>query len=210
VIGVDYGRDRLFYTDNETIREWMRRVTFKPGVLLRVREQSNLRDIRPNTGFRLLSRATLDVWADAQAERSWETQVEQLLSVSGGRHGSAGVVAGLLWQNTGGVTNLDTFLPRGLDDRALGDGVFVKYAVNYLFPLAFIDDGLVILPIFLRSLYLYGFAETVVPAEAVRFRIDSVGLSVGLQARIFYAFDFDIRIGAAWLPAESEFRAVYR
>jgi len=183
------------------------------------RLQQNPRDLIPNSGFVVSTRGTFDLWTDA---RGVETGAEQgalgiatvylpwLSRWNTGIQLSAGVVS----QRRGTEFGLSTFLPRGTDGTRLPTGSFVRWKADVVQPLWFVDDGSVLLPVYLKALYGYGFASTLSRAEnafAQRVpRQSAVGGGLGIRLRLFSLLDLDLRFGAAYRPTQGDVVAVYR
>jgi hypothetical protein len=127
-----------------------------------------------------------------------------------GTGGSFSLIGSLLWQNQESVYNLDFFLPRGLENTFLGSGSYVKYGADLVQPIAYVDNGLLILPIFVHSIYLYGFAESVKPTGDLSLDFDSVGGGLGVELRVLHALSMDVRFGVAYLPDSGDFETVLR
>ena len=106
--------------------------------------------------------------------------------------------------------NLDFFLPRGLEDTYLASGSYLKFGADVIQPLLYVDNGLIILPVFLKAIYAYGFAESVKSTSSLSFDFDSVGGGIGFQLRVLHAFNLEMRFGAAYLPDSGEVDAVFR
>ncbi len=189
------------------------RLTLSTSGYIAHRLQSNHRDLIPNSGRIVRFSTEVDVWSE-QASRSraftgnlsyflpWLKRYNQGLHVSGG----------ILIQNHGAVFNTDRFLPRGREDMALGQGTYFRYGIEYLRPLCYIDNGLVLLPLYLKALYAYGFAETLHRAGEWHqaSRLASAGAGVGIQLKLFLLLDAEIRIGAARQLHDNEWKFVFR
>ena len=197
----------------------IQRATLRPTASVAYRLQQNPRDLIPNSGFVVSTRGTFDLWTDA---RDVETGAEQgalgiaavylpwLSRWNTGVQLSAGVVS----QRRGTEFGLSTFLPRGTDETRLPTGTFVRWKADVVQPLWFIDDGSVLLPVYVKVLYGYGFASTLTRAEnafAQRVsRQSAVGGGLGIRLRLFSLLDLDLRFGAAYRPAQGDVVPVYR
>jgi hypothetical protein len=189
------------------------RVTLNPNVLLGYRLQQNPRDVVPNTGLVLGVDGEFDAWTERgpgsqYAVPGLDVYVPMLRSTNTGvRLGARGLI-----QNRGALLNTSTFAPRGSDIDALRDGTFLQLEAEVTQPLWYIDDGSTLLPVYGKVLSVYGFGETLgrIGEGAWRHRTSSVGAGISLEARIFYRFNVDLRIGAAYRPGANEVQAVYR
>jgi hypothetical protein len=148
----------------------------------------------------LTTQAEVDV-AGPQQVRALQTHLRVYLPLLAHINGSLQLKGGLLAQNEGSVYNLDTFVPRGYEDRFIGAGTFLTYGLEYTQPLWYIDDGFVLLPLYFKVLFAYGFAEALHPAQDTpgTRRYSSAGAGAGVQLRVFYALNLELRLGAAYL-----------
>lgn len=207
-------QERLFGPSGETLAPFQNRFRLTPSAFLAYRLQTNRRDLTPNTGTILAVTASLDAWRENGVPRRGAiTQLTQYLPLSLRRHTGVRLQAGLLTQNQGAIYNLDRFLPRGHQDAFLGEGSFLQLNLEVLQPLWYIDDGFVLLPLFFKALYAYGFAETLLPVDGREqpwSRLSAVGGGLGMQFRFFYIFDFDLRLGASYLVEANRWETTYR
>ena len=200
--------------DGQPLGSFRSRFRLTPAALLAYRLQANRRDLMPNTGTILSSSASLDLWQEGGGQRRGViTQLAQYFSLSLRRHTGVRLQAGLLTQNQGSIYNLDRFLPRGYENRFLGRGTFLRLNLEMLQPLWYIDNGFVILPVYFKALYAYGFAETFFPLDdrdRTWSRFSTAGAGLGMHLRVFYLFDFDLRFGLSYLLEEQRWKPTYR
>ncbi|MFQ5571890.1 MAG: hypothetical protein ACE5G0_19600, partial [Rhodothermales bacterium] len=205
--------ERLFGPGGETVRPFRGRARLTPSAFLAYRLQANPRDLIPNTGTVLSATSSIDIWREVgPRRRALLTRLSQYLPVSLRRHTGVRLQAGLLTQNRGAIFNLDHFLPRGYEDEFLGTGTFARLGLDIVQPVWYIDNGFLILPFYFKALYVYGFSETVFPVkgQARRTRFSAVGAGLGLQWRLFYQLNFDVRIGASYLVEEQRWVTIFR
>ena len=187
--------------------------------LVAYRLQQNPRDLIPNSGFVVSTRGTFDLWTDA---RGVETGAEQgALGIAtcisrGSRAGIPASSSARVWCRSG-VGRSSGSAPScraGPTGRRLPTGTFVRWKADVVQPLWFVDDGSVLLPVYLKALYGYGFASTLSRAEnafAQRVpRQSAVGGGLGIRLRLFSLLDLDLRFGAAYRPTQGDVVAVYR
>ncbi len=206
-------QERFFDREGQTLRAFRSRVRLTPAAVLAYRLQANPRDLIPNTGTVLSAAASVDAWREAGAERrALLARLSQYVPLSLRRHTGLRLQAGLLTQNRSDVFNLDLFLPRGYEDAFLDAGTFARLNLETVQPLWFIDDGLMLLPLYFKALYAYGFAETLFPVEGPlrSKRFSAAGAGLGLQLRFFYLLNFDLRLGATYLFEERRWKTTYR
>ena len=200
--------------DGQSLGSFRGRFRLTPAALLAYRLQANRRDLMPNTGTVLSSSASLDLWQEGgERQRGTITQLSRYLSLSLRRHTGMRLQAGLLTQNRGSIYNLDRFLPRGFENEFLGRGTYLRLNLEMIQPLWYIDNGLIILPVYFKALYAYGFADTLFPIDdrdRAWTRFSSTGAGLGLQLRFFYLFDFDLRLAASYLLEEQRWEETFR
>ncbi len=220
----EYEEERFFGSDGQTLPlrgrdgeplgSYRSRFRLTPNAFLAYRLQTNRRDLMPNTGTVLSSSASLDLWQEGGGRRRGViTQLTQYVPLSLRRHTGVRLQAGLLAQNQGSIYNLDRFLPRGYENEFLDRGTFLRLNLELQQPLWYIDNGFVILPLYFKALYAYGFAETLLPLddrERLWSRFSSTGAGLGMQLRFFYLFDFDLRLGLTYLLEEQRWKPTYR
>ena len=184
---------------------FQRRASLSPGAILASRLQKNVRDMLPNTGTVVAMSSALDLFADGGGRRrAMMVSLSRYASLSLRRHSAVRLQAELLAQSRGSVIDLDRYLPRGYEETYLGQGAFLRWDLELLQPLWFIDNGFALAPLYFKALYAYGFAQTLHPVGARHpwERLSSTGAGIGLQLRVFYYLDFDVRLGASYLIEE--------
>ena len=210
-----YEQERLFGPDGNTLRDFQNLVRLVPSAVYAHRVQRNLRDLWPNTGTIFSATASAELWREAgmgTRRRAVIAQVSQYLPVSLSHHTGLRLQAGLLSQNRGSIFNLDSFLPRGYEDEFLGEGTFVRLNAEALQPLWFVEDGFVLVPLYVKAFYGYGFAEILFPlnGETRQSQFSTAGAGLGLQFRFFYTLDLDLRVGVSFLMEEGRLETIYR
>ena len=200
--------DRL--QNSAALTQWDDRVTLFPQAAWAYRLQRNTRDLVPNQGLVLRSFAEVDAWTDGVApSRALVTEADLYLPLALRSHTGIRLGAGLITQNRGAVFSLDAFVPRGFEDAVLGSGTFYRLDAEVTQPLWFIDDGWTLVPAYAKALYGYGFAQTLSGVQGGGQR-SSLGAGLGLQFRLFYIFNFDLRVGAAYRVEPGDFEVVNR
>jgi hypothetical protein len=197
----------------------IRRATLSPTASVAYRLQQNPRDLVPNSGLVVSTSGTFDLWTDT---RDVQTGAERgalgiaalylpLLS-----HWNTGIQlsVGVVSQQRGTEFGLSTFLPRGADDSRLPEGTFLRWKAELTQPLLFVDDGGVLLPVYLKALYGFGFASRLTRFEDAlarpQNRLSAVGGGIGARLRLFSLLDLDLRFGAAYRPHQGDVVPVYR
>jgi hypothetical protein len=213
-LDVEYRSTRLV-RDNAPDPAFNRRATLEPSMTIGYRLQQNQRDLIPNTGLLLSAVSTHDVWtADGMGREQGALGVLSgfvpLLSrFNTGIQLSVGVAA----QRQGTEFGLGNFLPRGNEEFTLPDGTFLRWKGEIIQPLRYVDDGAVLLPVYVQALYAYGFGSTLTRTSDVAARnprVSSVGGGLGLRVRFFSIASLDLRAGIAYQIEDGEAVVVYR
>jgi hypothetical protein len=210
---------RVFGGELAEPTDYTSRATVSPSAVLGYRLQQNPRDLVPNTGVVLSLQGEVDTWTSEGAEsRGLVASLDTYLPVLRSIHTGLRLGARMLVQNEASIFNTGSFVPRGygglgasyrVEDR---DDTFLHLEAEVTQPLWYIDDGLTLLPIYAKSLSVYGFGETL---GAVREgpwpqTLSSVGGGLSLELRVFYGFGLDLRIGAAYRPQTGDVVTIYR
>ncbi|NBC16134.1 MAG: hypothetical protein GVY18_02330 [Bacteroidetes bacterium] len=208
-----WSQERLTRRDGSTLRPYRDRWTVAATAGLNYRLQANRRDLLPNTGLTLRSTALVDLQAEGQSRRrAWRSSVGWFVPVALKHPLGLRLGGGLLVQNRSSIYGLDTYLPRGYEDAFLGEGTFARLSLTSVVPLRFVDDGSVVLPVFVHVLYAYGFGERVLPLQGAmpHGHLSSVGVGLGVQLRLYYALELDLRIGVSYAVEERAWRVTFR
>jgi hypothetical protein len=209
-LGGELSRARLFDEDGTALTDFSRRASLTPTAVLGVGLHATRRDLRASSGATIATTSIFDVWGDRSRRKAMLADLRLYSRSIPGTGGSISLIGGILWQNQPSVYNLDFFLPRGLENTLLGGGTFVKFGADIVQPVAYVDNGLLILPLFIKAIYVYGFAESVKSISSVTFDFDSVGGGLGIQLRVLHSLSLDMRVGGAYLPDEGRFETVLR
>lgn len=210
-LGVEGGAEstRFFVDDGPGFDQ---RVFVEPLATAFYRLQANTRDLIPNQGVLLTVQSLLDVHREqGNPARGVITRFTGYLPFLQRANIGLQLHAAWLSQNRDGIYNLDRFLPRGYtDDIALGRGNHLVAGFEYVQPLWFADNGLFMIPIYLKALYAFGYTEGLLNTDAVvldeenpipsqsRRSLFSSGIGLGARFRLFYLFNFDLRLTAAY------------
>ncbi len=204
-----YSRARLFGVSGEPLTNFESSASIVPTAVVRLSARRYHRDLRER-GLVVGATALVDAWSATEARKAFLADVRLNVRSIPGTGGSIGLIGSYLWQSRPAVYDLDLFLPRGLDDTFVAAGGHVKYGVDLLQPLLYVDDGILIPPVFVHAVYLFGFLESISPTSELSWEVDSVGGGIGVQLRLMHLFNLDFRFGGAYLPARSETVAVFR
>ncbi|SHK50041.1 TolB family protein [Rhodothermus profundi] len=196
------------------------RTTLEPIVTLAYRLQQNWRDLMPNQGLSWTTRMLWDLSrTDFPLRATYWSSLYGYVPILARYNVGIRLEAGLLWQNRGAIYDLTRFLPRGWDDIFLDRGLFGRLGILTLVPLKFVDNGFVLLPLYIEALYLYGFAEAVRPFRGARAfdkegqpvkNIGALGGGLGAQFRIFSHLRLDLRVGMSYRVSDRRWRRVWR
>lgn len=208
-----WSQERLSNRQGTVFQPYQDRWTVAATAGLNYRLQANRRDLVPNTGVIVRSTALLDVHAEQRARRrAWRGTVGGYLPLLRRHHVGLRVSGSVLTQSRGGIYNLDPFLPRGYEDVFLGEGTYARMAITSIVPLRFVDDGSVLLPVFIHALYAYGFGERVMPISGAvpGDHLTAWGGGIGIQFRLYYALELDLRVGLSYAVEDRDWRVTLR
>lgn len=192
------------------------RLTLKPSVAFGYRLQQNPRDLVPNRGLLLQGSAVHDLWTklpSARAQHGVVGEVVTYLPILSRMNTGVQLRAGVVAQREGNEFGLSRFVPRGYENLDLPDGSFLRFRAEIVQPLWYADDGMLLIPVYLKALYTYGFGSTLTRIEdATRQgpRISSIGAGLGVRVRLFSVLDLDLRVGGAYRPGEGDIVVVGR
>jgi len=191
----------------------VQRATLEPSATIGYRLQQNPRDLIPNSGLLFSGASTHDVWTDGADQQGVLGLVSAFVPLLSRWNTGIRLGAGVVSQRRGTEFGLGTFLPRGNEDFSLPSGTFVRWKGEILQPLAFVDNGLVTVPVYLKAVYAYGFGSTVTRASNVFGggpRVSAIGAGLGARIRLFSVADFDLRLGLAYDVEDRGVTVVYR
>ncbi len=159
----------------------------------------NRADLLPAAGLRLSVSGLSDLWAEAAENRhtvlarlSWYRAIVPRWNLA------LRARASLLAQNRGAIFSLRRLLPRGNEDAFLGRGMYYGGDAEAVLPLWHVDNGFLTVPLYVKAAYAYGFAEMMRPTTPGRHQwrqLSAVGGGLGLQLRLYYQLDLDLRLG---------------
>ena len=205
---------RFLDSGGRPMTEFDDRVTLNPFLHLGYRLKANPRDIIPNDGVTIVSRAEVDVQTEdvVAPSRSWRSDATVYLPTFPETSTRMAAIFGALWQNGGADLDVDTFLPRGYgeEDEFLGPGTFFKAGLEVVQPVAWVDRGIVLIPVSIQSVYLYGFTETLGQSLDWTERRSSAGAGLGVRLLVGHHLGFDARIGVARLLEENAWAVTTR
>jgi len=206
---------RLFGSALPRPTSFATRATLEPRAVFEYRLQQNPRDVVPNTGTVVGAQAEIDAWTEGTlpSSRGLVASIDTYLPVLRDVHTGIRLGARALLQNRGSIFNTETFVPRGYSSvERLRSGPFVALEAEVTQPLWYIDDGLTLLPLYAKALSVYGFGETLGRVDSGEWQraLSSIGGGVSLSVRVFYGFNLDLRVGAAYRPEQGDVVGVYR
>ncbi len=200
-LSASYEQERLFDDDNRMLApsglggSFRDLASIRPSASVMYRVQANTRDLAPNTGAILSTGSRIDIWDELDAPaRSVMSRLYVYLPLMAETNTSIRLDGGLLVQNARQGISTTLFLPRGYRNRYLGDGSFGRAGVEIIQPLAFVDDGSILIPFFIHAVYGFATAEQFHQlGGGATFGSASVGL--GLRLRVFHHTELDLRWG---------------
>lgn len=179
------------------------RLTLSPSLRGAYRLQRNRRDVVPNTGLVFQAQGTVDAWTNrGRGTVAGVVGADVYLPFLRDTHTGIRLGTRVLSQREGGIYNVGTFVPRGFDVGRLPAGTFLQFETEVTQPLWYIDDGLLLAPVYAEALSAYGFGESMgrVQGRAWTEVFTSLGAGIQLEARFFYNLQVDLRIGVAYQP----------
>jgi hypothetical protein len=196
-LAADVLQERLFDDDRATLDPFRTTATLRPGGFIAYRVQSNIRDLIPNTGTVVSVTSRYDVWHEVdRPTHSVTARLFQYLPLVQRAGTGLRVDAGVMVQNEWARMSSVFFAPRGYRSVFLGEGTFARAGLELVQPLAFVDDGLIILPIYVGATYLYGTAEMLEAVAGPRdLSLRSITGGFGLRIRFAHTTDLDLRFG---------------
>lgn len=198
------------------------RWTLSPTALLVFRQQRNVRDLIPNSGIAIHTDADIDLRTRnaGVGTRAFTTRAFAYLPFLKAINHGVRLDVGFLAQTPSALFDPGSFVPRGFEDWELEGQTFARFGVEYVAPLRFVDDGFVLLPVYLGAVYAYTFAERLQPlgsarllandSEAATGHATSIGGGGGLQLRLFFNMNLDLRLGVSYRVEEGDWRFVGR
>ncbi len=217
--GIRYEEQRLYDGSMQPMDDFTGRLTATGSVSMGLGVQRNLRDLVPNRGLILSAAAEADLGARrVRVRRAAIGSASLYLPWLSRLNVGIRLHAGWVGQSELSIYDLDTFMPRGQEDLLPDWRSLVRVGAETIVPLLYADDGMLILPVYVASVYAYGFGETMMDAAALRRpgsipdaeKITSFGAGLGVQLRLFHALDFDLRVGAARRVNQEDWVAIFR
>lgn len=210
LLSLNFREDQFVDDDFVPFTRKMNRVSLSPGLIFGYRIQRNARDLVPNSGIGVQLFADVDLSAEGgNIERALIGLGDLYLPWLSKYNTGIRLNTGFVVQNDPSVFNLDFFKPRGREDILIPDGTFYRYSLTITQPILYIDDGLFLLPVFFKAAFVYGFADYLKSTKSSVRDYSSVGGGIGLQLRLFYTFDINLRLEFAYLPEKHRWDAAY-
>lgn len=181
------------------------------NVTLAHRVQQNQRDLAPNTG------QVLSLFAGNEygkrgglVGRNNVMRLVTYLPLLHRWNQSIALYGAVIYQKNNDVASAFLGVPRG--QRLPAGRTHFSYGIETIRPFWFVDRGLVLVPLHLSAVYAYGFAESVqdVRQPTSAWKNASLGGGLGVQVKVAFNFMADVRVGAAYLPADRKWVVVNR
>jgi hypothetical protein len=206
--------------NNEAYSDFSHRLTAGLSMGLNYRLQSNPRDIQPNAGWSIFAEAQRDLTVDNPTteprveyptRQGFQARLSRYLSLPFMRrwNQSLNLTARYLTQSNTPIYNIDPLVSDAFDTLPFGGSIpnnLGTFNARYTIPLAHIDDGIVLLPTYLKSIYLVGFGSTATDLDLADpwSQMKSV-VGAGLRSRFqLGAVHFDIGIAMTLRPDTRE------
>jgi hypothetical protein len=205
--GLQFEEERLYDDEMQPLTDFLGRLTATGSMGLGLGVQWNLRDLVPSRGLVLGLAGESDLQAEnADLRRAVIGTAALYLPWLSRLNVGLRLEAGFVAQSEPTVYDLDYFMPRGQEDLLPVNRSVVRLGAETVVPVVFVDDGMLILPVYVAAVYVYGFGETLLDSEP----ITSVGGGIGVQVRLFHALGLDLRFGAARRVNRDDWTVVYR
>jgi hypothetical protein len=202
-------RARLIDGGGDPLSDFNTQWAVRPTAVLGLGLERNLRDLIPRRGLVLQAVSEFDLWSSRQGRRGALGAARWYLPVAAKWNTGVSLYARLLSQNRTAVVSSTALLPRSYRDRGLNAGTFAAVGAEVVQPLAHIDDGLTLVPLYIQALYAYGFGETVrVLSGRGGGGLSAIGGGIGVRFRFFYVLNIDFRVGVAYRPADRDVRLI--
>lgn len=200
---------RLIDGRGDPLSDFNRQWAVRPAAALGLRLERNLRDLIPRRGLVLRAVSEFDLWNSRQGRVGGVGTARLYLPVGSKWNTGVSVYTRILSQNRRAVVSASGSLPRSYADGGLDAGTFATVGAEVVQPLSFVDDGFTIVPLYVQAVYAYGFGETLRTLEGREADgVTAIGGGLGIRFRFFYALNFDLRIGAAYRPADGNVRLI--
>ncbi len=176
----------------QSLIEWQRSTRVETGVRVAVGVQQNMRDVWPNQG------TVIDAFGRADLRREYDPEnlglyirLNQYFPFFQRSNTGIRLIIDVLTQNQNRVYSSSLVLPRG-SEATLGEGTYTRLGAEILRPIWFIEDGSLTVPVYLKVLYLYGFAQRVMSGKDHKGAW-ATGLGMGMQNRLLHYLDLEVR-----------------
>ena len=211
-LGTEFAGERLFGTDGKTVavqaarsgapHRYRKRLALIPSLSLSHGLRYNRADLLPAAGLVIAFSGFSDAWTEGfRARRAIITNAAWYRGLVPRRNTTLRLRIKSLWQNRGSIYDLDNFMPRGLEHVYLGRGTYIGADAQIVQPLGYIDNGFLLLPVYVKALYVYAFAEALAHVDGRAREWDNLsaaGVGLGLQLRALYFANIHLRVGASF------------
>ncbi len=170
----------------------------------------NTRDLLPNTGLRLHTTFLQDISVESTAERRTGIRSRLGIHIPVLQRFNGNFTVGLrhIYQNRPAIFDFSNDVPRGSEPVFAESGSSFGASATAILPLIFVDNGPLILPVFIDTIYLYGFSDWFRFSGSVDRWTSGGGL--GTRLRLFENLSLDLRIGAAYDADRKQWEVVFR
>jgi len=201
---------RFLDDDLEVIQDWSRQTSLLPSAFLGRRVTRNPRDLIPTSGQTLRWFGDFEL-SNSTGENRWAWALLGNVYLPLLQRFNTGIKldVGVLQQNDPSVFALTFFKPVGWDHAFLNDDTFVRYGARVIQPILFPDKGWVNLPVYLKTVYLFGFAHHLPRDSELGGNISSVGGGLGVKLRLLHHFDFDLNFTSAYRIQTKEWETIW-
>lgn len=209
-LSLAYRSDAFMDDDLNVLQERRGRLALQPSLFMGRRMLRNPRDIWPTSGQFISWFSDIELNRDVGDKRRGSiTFANVYLPIMRRTNTSIRLDVGHLYQNRAGIFGLRFFKPTGWEDALVLDDHYGRMGLRIRQPIAFLDNGWLTIPVFLRAIYLKAGAEMVARLEDTSQRYSTVSVGLGVKFRILHFFNFDVSWDAGYRLQDKEWDGVW-
>jgi hypothetical protein len=205
--------------NNDPFTDFTNRPTLGITAGLNYRLQANPRDVQPNAGWSLFAEVQQDMSVQTPSapprvgipkRNGFQARISRYLSLPFMRrwNQSLQVTGRYLTQSNAPIYNIDPLIHDAFDSYPFArlPNNLGSLNARYTIPLAYIDDGGLLIPFYLQSVYLVSFSSTVADLDQSDWQQQTKSvLGAGIRTRFqFGALNFDLGIALTWEPSADQ------
>ena len=209
-VSLSYRADRFLDDDLAVLQSRRSRLALEPALYFGRRIVRNPRDLWPTSGQSVTWFGDVELNRDVgEKRRGSVTLLNVYVPLLQRTNTSIRLDGGHLHQNAAGIFGLRYIKPTGYEDAPVGDDSWIRLGARILQPVAFPDNGWLTIPAFLRAVYVRAGLETIMRLDDTGERYSSVSAGLGIKARLWHVFDFDLSWQAAYRMQSGDWDTVW-